>query len=106
MADTIKDLDALAPEPKKVKVNGNIYDIKPARLQDFIAIQKLFLKLKQGDAESGVVALGEMIETLKPIVPDIEEMGLTISQTMALLQFAYQDELTAQPQTEEKKTDQ
>lgn len=105
MADIIKDLDILLPEPKQIKVGGKLYEVKPAKLKDFMAVQKLFLSLQNSKPEEQVESFSSIINVLESVVPQIKEMDLTIRQLMALLEFVYQEELTSQPQTTEKKTD-
>jgi hypothetical protein len=104
MSDTL-DLDILAPEKKTVKVNGKLYDINPLKLKDFLTLQRL-LKASAGKSETEMVnTMGDIFESLKPIVPNIDEMDLTMKQTIALLDFIYKQEELAQAQDTQKKTE-
>jgi hypothetical protein len=104
MSDTL-DLDQLLPDPKTVKVNGKVYELKPLKLTDFIVIQKL-LASTQGKTDIEMIeVMGDMFTSLRPIVPDIDEMDLTIEQTLALMEFIYKQEQKNQPQATEKKTE-
>lgn len=103
MDNTTLDLDALKPESKTVKVNGKVYEIKPLKLTDFLNLQKTLRNIKGKSEEEMVDLIDNVFENIKPIVPEIEEMGLTIPQTMALLEFIYKSETPATV-VEEKKT--
>jgi adenylosuccinate synthase len=102
----ILDLDAILPEPRQVKLNGKTYTILPAKLKDFIAIQKLFLSFQDvGDPTKQVSAIEEITKVLKPIIPNVEEMDVTFEQLLAILQFSYNTAApknTGTPGTEKK----
>lgn len=102
MQNNFIDLDQIAPEPRTVKVNNKVYEIKPLRLTDFLSLQKILKKFANKPSEEMVEYLDQIFESLRPIVPDIDDMNLTMTQAMALLQFIYQQE--EQSKTAEKKT--
>lgn len=88
--DTL-DLDQLAPEPKNVKIGGEVIPVFPAKIKNLIAIQKLFLSFQnmgERKAEEQVKAMDNIIDVLRPIVPDIDKVDFTMQQLMALLEFA------------------
>lgn len=108
MPDSL-DLDAIIPEKKNVHVNGKDYEILPLTLKDFLNFQRLVTKI-QGKTDSELVdVMGEVFETMRAVVPQLDEMNLTMPQTFALLTFIYKQE---EPQSqrelvdEQKKTDQ
>lgn len=108
MNESLLDLDTLIPETKKIKLNGEMYDVLPVKLEDFIVIQKMFLKMKDAKPEEQIDAISEINTALKPVVPDIEKMSLTIEQLFALLNFVYSISSLSDKQTmatTEKKTD-
>lgn len=84
------DLDQLAPEPRKVKIDGKIIDVMPLRLKNLIEMQRLFLTANtfEGDAEAQINAMAKIIEVLRPVVPQIDEIDFTLEQLGALLEFA------------------
>lgn len=96
------DLDALVPQSKTVKVNGKVYEIKPLKLNDFLNLQMTLRSIKGKSDEEMVDLIAKVFENIKPIVPEIEEMGLTIPQTMALLEFIYKQEAPVHETTEKK----
>lgn len=97
--DETLDLDKLAPKPKTVRLNGKVYEVFPAKMNDFILIEK-FWKAYQKDKESK--SLEDLREVLKPVVPDIEEMNLSFEQLGSLMQLVYSQVIdTTQKKTEE-----
>jgi len=104
--DNSLDLDTLIPQSKTVRVNGKTYEIKPLRLKDFLNLQKTLKDLKGKTNEEMIELLDKVFENIKPIVPEIDEMNLTIPQTMALLEFIYKQETPETASTtQEKKTE-
>lgn len=107
MSDTL-DLDQLIPEPKTVKVNGKVYELKPLKLKTLLNLQKILSTAKDKSNEEMLTLMDDMFASLKPIVPDIEEMDLTLPQTLALMDFIYRNEQATQgseAKTVEKKTE-
>ena len=85
MVDTL-DLDALVPEPKKIKLNGKFFDVLPLTIKQLINLAKLEQKLINIKNEDEVKPL--ILETLKPIIPELNDVDFTYLQLMALLKFA------------------
>lgn len=101
----ILDLDALAPEPKQVRIDGKIFDLFPIKVKVLIKIQKIFLEWKSGKITDDNQDIEAIIETLKPVFPGISEVDLTFQQLLRLLEFASEKAIPEQKQvqTEEKK---
>jgi hypothetical protein len=104
MSDVL-DLDVLSPEPKKVKAGGKVYEIKPLRIKDFISLQKILQSTQNKTDNEKIALVGDLMDSIKAVVPDIEKMNLTMQQTMALIEFIYKQELVNHPQVTEKKTE-
>lgn len=105
--DQLLDLDALSPLQKRVKLKGKVYLVNPPKMTDFIAFQRLFASMRDNaeDPVKQTESISKINQVLKPVVPDIEDMDLTFSQLMILMQFIYRDSLPAdQDQVTQKKT--
>jgi hypothetical protein len=86
----ILDLDALAPEVKKVKIAGKIIDCYPPKVLQLIKMQKIWEKMQGGKLTSAEAIQG-LKEALTPIVPAIkndDDIDFSIEQLTALLRFA------------------
>lgn len=88
------DLDALAPEVKKVKLGGNIIDVYPPRFKNLVALMKLVNQIREvGNDESKTLELIEALRSsLIPMIPALkdENVDLTIEQLQVLLEFVMQ----------------
>ncbi len=106
--DEFLDLDAIVPQKKQIKLNGIMHDVLPASLNDFVLIQKVFLKMQSATtADQTFEAIQEVNDVLEPVIPDIKSMRLTMDQLLPVLKFVYTassvDKKTME--TTEKKTD-
>jgi hypothetical protein len=100
----ILDLDAIAPKAKQVKINGKVYDVFPARFNEFIEIQQLSaLFTGSATTEENMKKLPKIKEMLKGLVPQIDEMNPSWDQLGALFEFIYSKETAGLPQSTEKK---
>ena len=100
--DTILDLDQLAPQPKKVKLGGKIIEVHPPRLKHFIELQKFFISFDGLESKEQLDQLDRLESVLKPIVPDIESVDLTLEQLMKLLEYALSQPQAPGPQEAKK----
>lgn len=106
------DLDALLPEPKKIKINGKIIECHPPTIRQLLAIQKA------ADASTGAnvdpqEAVERLEEALSAIVPAIKEdksIDFTLNQFYSLIKFLQEDAIPdaakeAKSYPVQKKTD-
>lgn len=106
MPDSL-DLDAIIPEKKIVHVNSKDYEVLPLTLKDFLNFQRLVSKIQGKSDEQLVEVMGEVFDTMRAVVPQIDEMNLNMKQTFALLVFIYKQEEPQSPKQiaePEKKT--
>jgi len=102
MAD-ILDLDVIDPELRKIKVNGKIYEIRPARVNATLKLLKL-QKITKGKTNEEMAEMSEeILETLQSIIPNAEEMDLNMAQLTALIAFLLKPTEANNAPTEEKK---
>ena len=102
MNDTL-DLDVIIPEPRTVKVNGKVYEVLPLKLNEFLALQRILTSIKDRSQEELLELMGKIFDTMRPAVPQIDEMNLTMTQAFALLEFIYKQENVKQVRTDEEK---
>jgi ASC-1-like (ASCH) protein len=88
MSDQILDLDALAPQPKKVKLGGKIIDVNPPRLKQLIKLVRIFSSLENVKDKEALEDVNQIVEELEYMAPGIKDMDLTIDQMRALIEFA------------------
>lgn len=92
MSDTL-DLDALLPEPFKVKINGRIIEVMQPSLRQLLSLQKVFINLqsalKESDADIDVIQkqLMDAVSDIVPAMKEDAEIDLTIEQLIALMNF-------------------
>lgn len=89
MNDTL-DLDVLNPQPKKVKINGEVVMCNPPKVLQLIKLQQVFNKLQGVTKSEEVVAVTEELESLlAQIIPDLVEkhIDLSMEQMVALFTF-------------------
>lgn len=114
MADNIHlDLDALAPEVKKVKINGKIVDCYPPKVMQLVTIAQVWDKIQRGevDAMQAVPAIKAVLEPIIPAIKDDPSIDFTYPQMVALIKFAQEvavqeapGDVQAAQTTAEKKT--
>ena len=84
----ILDLDALAPEPRTIKLGGKEIQVQPPRTRHVLRLGFLGQKMQDLDSMS-VEESDELIEKLeaeiKQCIPEIEKHTLNASQLMQLL---------------------
>lgn len=91
MSDTdnsLVDLDALAPKPRKLKYAGNTIEVQPPRTRHVLRLG--FLGQKMQDIAtlepSEADQLIEQLESeIKEVIPELKEATLNASQLMELL---------------------
>ena len=120
MAETYDlDLDALAPESKKVKLNGRIIEVNPPKFKNLVALMKLANTMGEGNGGQTIETVDMLRQSLIPLIPALgeEDFDLTMEQLNTLLQFVMtiatpQDQTTLEKQgysvgeiTTEKKTE-
>ena len=88
MSDQILDLDALAPQPKKVKLGGKVFDVNPPRLKQLIKLIRLFSSLENVKTKEELEDVDKIMDELNNMAPGISEADLTIDQMKALIEFA------------------
>lgn len=111
MADVF-NLDFLAPEPKKIQIQGKVFLCKPPTIAQLIKMQKVWEALaKEPTSENQQKLLDDVLYELLPDLKDNPEIGLTYQQLdslVAYLQNAAIEKKDIQPTTEsvtpEKKT--
>lgn len=83
------DLDVLLPKPKKVRLNGQIYDVNPPRVKDLIKLTRLAGELQSSSDESVDDRLTAMVDLLGNIMPGLKEDNVDISFTQVLGLFTF-----------------
>jgi len=103
MADFDLDLDALAPESKKVKLGGKIIEVSPPKFKNLVSLMKTIgiIEATEGGTSSQVDAIEELRISLLPMIPALadDDTDLSIEQLKVLLQFVMR---IAQPQEVEQ----
>lgn len=79
------DLDALAPQDKRIKLNGKEYVIKQPSLRQLMTVLALSQELKEGKDEAK--AFKKMVEVIEILVPEMKDEDLTFEQMFKLLEF-------------------
>jgi hypothetical protein len=79
------NLDELLPEPRKVFLNGKEYECKHPTVEQMLRIADLESKLR--GVKSATEAINLINESIKPIMPEIEDMSLTKEQLFGLISF-------------------
>lgn len=112
MSDALLDLDALAPQPKQVKVSGKIIECKPPTIRQLLNIQKTVDKIQQSSttAEEAITLLEDAFASIMPAIKEDPDIDLTLEQFYALIQFLQSQSIPdsatkAQSYPVQKKTD-
>lgn len=82
------DLDALAPEPVVIKLNGKEFTIKPPSVEDIMRLSATASKLEKADTmdqQELEALIGKLIELLKTVAPDIADEKYTTIQLIKLV---------------------
>lgn len=79
------DLDALAPQDKRIKLNGKEYVIKQPSLRQLMIVLDLSQELKDGKDEAK--AFKKMVEVVEILVPEMKDEDSTFEQMFKLLEF-------------------
>lgn len=85
----ILDLDALLPEPKKVKLSGKILDVYPPTVRQLLRLQRIGQSISD-QSLSGEEAEKGMMEALSTIIPalkDDDTIDINLDQMLALIDF-------------------
>lgn len=88
------DLDALAPEKKTVRLNGESIQVSPPKFKNLISLLKVISKFKsipQEDSDKQLEAIDELQRQLYPIVPRLkdEDFDIDINQIWGLINFVF-----------------
>ena len=86
------DLDAIQPEPKKVKLCGKAIDVHPPKFKSIVKLLTLTAELRDlKNDEKGVRLFEEFKEALLPIVPALkdDDMDISLVQLNRLLEFVF-----------------
>lgn len=71
------NLDELAPESKKIRVNGMFYDVKPLTTRQFLQVGALEKEIAEMD---DVEAISDKIDkTISPIIPGMSRGWFNLS---------------------------
>lgn len=104
------DLDALLPEPKKIKIQGKIIDANPPTVRQILHIQKVMAEIKDQNL-SGEEAEEKLIDVLSVIVPEMKKdknLDFTLEQLLALITYlqkeAVPDNIAVKQYPDQKKT--
>jgi hypothetical protein len=86
MAEEILDLDAIAPEPKKVKFGGEIITVNPPKMGELMAMVKFAKKMQDADPNNTDYEpiIEEMKTILDRVIPELAGKELSLSQMLAL----------------------
>lgn len=86
----ILDLQALVPEPKKIKLhNGKLIDCFPLTIRQLVKVAKLEKQLTEVQTEDEIIEL--MVDALGPFIPAIKddpEVDFTIAELWKIVRFA------------------
>lgn len=114
MTDTIHlDLDALAPQVKKIKINGKIVDCYPPKVLQLVEIAQTWDKIQRGEVDvmEAVPAIKKVLMPMIPAIKDDPSIDLSYPQLVALIKFAQEVAIQEAPKevqeaktTTEKKT--
>lgn len=89
MSDTL-DLDALTPEPRRIKFDGNQIEVQPPTTADVLILGKIGKKIENAneleDEELEEVSK-QLRDKIDKIVPALGGKFLTLGQQMALLEI-------------------
>lgn len=99
------DLDSLMPPSKKIKINGKILEIKPAKIKEYIKIVKLESRLNNTDDPDQVQKV--IVETLAPVIPGIvgDDVDFTVGQIRELIKIAIEISVPQQAETSKEYQD-
>ncbi len=84
------DLDALLPEPIKVKISGKVVDLYPGKLKILARIQNVGKDIMGGDGSKDQLA--EVLDLLSQIIPAIkedEDLDISPLQIQKIIEVAY-----------------
>jgi len=93
----ILDLDALLPEPTKIKLHGKLFDCLPLTIEQLIILAKLEENLKTIKKPEDIRPL--IFNALKPIIPGLENLNFTINQLFEIAKFAQKASLPPENKT-------
>lgn len=85
------DLDTLVQPSKKIRLDGEIIEIKPPALEELLKLSKLggeIQKMQSGEKmseEEAVGAIGKLREAFTELIPALQGHNLNIDQLLALL---------------------
>ena len=99
MSENILDLDAIAPIPKLIKINGKQYPCNPLTVKQVVQLVRLNASIT-GNTDINKVN-DVIVEMIRPLVPDLVADGvdLTADQVKSIIQFA-QDASTPSGESE------
>lgn len=85
------DLDTLVQPSKKIRLDGEIIEIKPPALEELLKLSKLggeIQSMQSGEKmseEDAVAAIGKLRAAFTELIPALEGHNLNIDQLLALL---------------------
>jgi hypothetical protein len=86
MPEEILDLDAIVPEPRKIRFEGNIITVNPPKMGELMAMFKFGRKMQ--DADPNTTDYEPIMEEIKSIlvkiVPELEGKEINLNQMLAL----------------------
>lgn len=88
MADNLLDLNALAPEARKIKFGEQIIEVQPPKTVHVLKLSQIGAKMQQA-ADLPTEELEEVVNKLQTIIgeiiPELKEVTLTTGQLMAIM---------------------
>lgn len=89
----ILDLDALAPQAKKIKINGKVIDCNPPTIKQLLNLQRTVNEIQQSNV-SADEAMSRLEDALSRIIPSLatdKDIDFTLGQFYALIEFLQKD---------------
>lgn len=107
------DLDALAPEVRKIKIGGKVIDCYPPKVLQLVEIAQAWEKIESGqvNAMEAIPVIKKVLEPIIPAIKDDPSIDFTFQQMVAIIKFAQESAVQNAPSdvqtattTTEKKT--
>lgn len=109
--DDILDLDALMPQPKKIKIKGKILEAYPPTTRQILKLQRAVENVQKDakNVEDIETALTDALVEIVPAIKDDASIDFSIQQLVALITYMIDTSVPQSPAKKEfspqKKTD-